>query len=56
MVLEFGLASSSKSYIVVKEVHSNGAVTRIIKSLKKRKNAKSKFGSDGKRFLVHDFN
>jgi hypothetical protein len=49
-VLEFGSTSSSKSYIVAREAHSSGTVTRIIKSSKKGKNAKSKFGLDGKGF------
>jgi hypothetical protein len=49
-VLEFGSTSSSKSYTVTREAHSSGAVTRIIKSSKKWKKAKSKFGLDGKGF------
>jgi hypothetical protein len=45
-VLEFGLALSSKSYVVAKEVHSNKLVTRSVKSPKERKNVKFKFGSN----------
>jgi hypothetical protein len=48
--LEFGLTSSTKSYIVPREAHSNGAVTKNVKSSKEGNNAKFESKLNGKGF------